>query len=106
MPRRTLLSIFAAQPSRLAWDSPTEEWENAARNDPANVSLRTYVCRRLAFEGRFQDALTHCEECLAFHAGGTPVSTTSRLRIIVTMVRLRRGMAKAQSATFGMHLNA
>ena len=71
-----------------------EEWEAAVEQDPSNVSLRMTLCRVLARRGRLEDALRHCQECLALQPVDGKLAISRRLRLVAMASRFNRTIKK------------
>lgn len=71
-----------------------EEWEAAVAQDPKNVSLRMTLCRVLARRGRLEEALMHCQECLAMQSVEGKMAISRRLRVVAMSARLQRAAEK------------
>lgn len=73
-----------------------DEWQVEIARDPANIDLRMKLCRVLARRGRYEEAIRHCEECLALQEEEGTMSVSRRLRIVAMATRLKRALEKHQ----------
>jgi len=93
---RRLFTFPAEVDNRRSFDD-VEEWVAAVRLSPQNVELRMSLCKVLARQARFDEAVHHCEECLSLlpMTGGLTVSR--RLRVVAMAARLNRARRKLQA---------
>jgi hypothetical protein len=91
--------LFTFPASEETWREfhGVEEWEAAAKLNPADVGTRMILCRVLASRGLFGDAIRHCEECLALQSHGGGLSMSRRMRIVIMSTRLKRAWRKTGS---------
>lgn len=73
-----------------------DEWLLEVARDPANIELRMKFCRVLARRGRYEEAIRHCEECLALQQDAGQMTVSRRLRIVAMATRLKRALEKHQ----------
>jgi hypothetical protein len=94
MGRRERLFTFPAEENSRRAVEDVAEWEEAARLSPMNVKVRMILCQLLARQGRFDEAIRHCDECLRAQPITGELVVSRRLRIVAMSVRLRRARWK------------